>query len=284
MPGADLRYTPVYTPVARILHWLTALAVLGLIGLGLWMVGLPIGLTKLYAFAWHKWIGLTVLTLTLLRWVWRTAHPPPVLPATVTPWERALAPWAHILLLVLLLALPISGWLMSSAGGVKVIWFGYLPMPDLVPRDMNLFETLRTLHHWLAWTLMGVLVVHFGAVVRHDLLRRDGIFRRMSPFVLLLVIMTVARPVMAQSSWTIDPAKSRIGFTVEQTGRLVSGRIATWTGTIVLEPSDLATHASTSAWTCAAPRLVPRTSTTSCWGRTSSTRPTRTKRASPARQ
>ena len=66
MPGAD-----TYTPVAKVLHWLTALAVLGLIGLGLWMVGLPIGLTKLYAFAWHKWIGLTVLTLTVLRWIWR---------------------------------------------------------------------------------------------------------------------------------------------------------------------------------------------------------------------
>ena len=177
MPGAD-----TYTPVAKVLHWLTALAVLGLIGLGLWMVGLPIGLTKLYAFAWHKWIGLTVLTLTVLRWIWRALHPPPVLPATVTPWERALAPWVHILLLVLLLALPVSGWLMSSAGGVKVIWFGYLPMPDLVGRDLHLFETLRTLHHWLAWTLMGVLVLHLGAVVRHDLLRRDGIFRRMSPF------------------------------------------------------------------------------------------------------
>lgn len=178
MPGADL----TYTPVARILHWLTALAVLGLIGLGLWMVDLPIGLTKLYAFAWHKWIGLTVLLLTLLRWAWRALHPPPELPKSVTPWERALAPWAHILLLVLLLALPISGWLMSSAGGVKVIWFGTLPMPDLVSRDPDLFATLRTLHHWLAWTLMGVLVLHLGAVVRHDMLRRDGIFRRMSPF------------------------------------------------------------------------------------------------------
>ncbi|HEY4170619.1 MAG TPA: YceI family protein [Reyranella sp.] len=234
MPGAN------YTPVARILHWLTALAVLGLIGLGLWMVGLPIGLTKLYAFAWHKWIGLTVLLLTVLRWAWRALHPPPVLPTTVTPWERALAPWVHILLLMLLLALPVSGWLMSSAGGVKVIWFGYLPMPDLVPRDPTLFEILRTLHHWLAWTLMGVLVVHVAAVARHDLLRRDGIFRRMSPFLLLLVIATVARPVMAQSGWTIDPGKSRIGFSVEQTGKLVSGRIAAWTGTIVLDPNDLA--------------------------------------------
>ena len=180
MPGADAD-TPVYTPVAKILHWLTALAVLGLIGLGLWMVGLPFGLTKLYAFAWHKWIGLTVLLLTLLRWVWRALHPPPALPPTVAPWERALAPWVHILLLVLLLALPISGWLMSSAGGVKVIWFGTLPMPDLVSRDPNLFETLRTLHHRLAWVLIGALVLHLGAVVRHDVLRRDGIFRRMAP-------------------------------------------------------------------------------------------------------
>jgi cytochrome b561 len=178
MPGADR----TYTPVAKVLHWLTALAVLGLLCLGLWMVGLPLGLTKLYAFAWHKWIGLTVLALTLLRWGWRALHPPPVLPTTVTAWERALAPWAHILLLLFLLALPISGWLMSSAGGVQVVWFGYLPMPDLVPRDPDLFAALRTLHHWLAWTLIGLLALHVGAVVRHDVLRRDGIFRRMSPF------------------------------------------------------------------------------------------------------
>jgi cytochrome b561 len=178
MPGAD----PAYTPLARVLHWLTALAVIGLVCLGLWMVGLPLGLTKLYAFAWHKWIGLTVLVLTLVRLGWRARHPPPALPATVTPWERALAPRAHLLLLALLLVLPVSGWLMSSAGGVKVIWFGALPMPDLVPRDPRLFVVLRTLHHWLAFTLIGVLALHVGAVVRHDVLRRDGVFRRMSPF------------------------------------------------------------------------------------------------------
>ena len=165
-----------------LLHWLTALLVLGMLGVGLWMVGLPIGLTKLYAFAWHKWIGLTVLTLTVLRWIWRILHRPPVLPATVTPWERALAPWVHILLLVLLLALPVSGWLMSSAGGVSVRWFGMIDLPDLVPRDPLTFEMLRTLHHWLAWTLMAVLALHVAAVVHHDLFRRDGIFRRMSPF------------------------------------------------------------------------------------------------------
>ena len=177
MPGAD-----GYAPAAKLLHWLSALLVLGLIGLGLWMVALPLGLTKLYAYAWHKWIGLTVLALSVLRLAWRVYRPPPALPDTITRWERAVAPWSHGLLLVLLLALPISGWLMSSAGGVSVVWFGILPLPDLVPRDLALFERLRTLHHWLAWILMALLTLHLLAVLRHDVLRRDGIFRRMSPF------------------------------------------------------------------------------------------------------
>jgi len=171
-----------YTPVARLLHWLTALLVLGMLGVGLWMVGLPIGLTKLYVYAWHKWIGLTVLVLTVLRLAWRRFSPPPPLPATLPGWERRLAPWGHGALLVLLLAMPVSGWLMSSAGGVSVRWFGLIDLPDLVPRDPVAFTMLRTLHHWLAWTLIAVLALHVAAVVHHDLLRRDGIFRRMSPF------------------------------------------------------------------------------------------------------
>jgi len=235
MPGAD-----GYSAVAKGLHWLTAVLVLGLIGIGLWMVGLPIGLPKLYAFAWHKWIGLTVLVLTVLRLAWRAWRPPPALPPTVTAWERAIAPWSHGLLLVLLVALPISGWLMSSAGGVKVIWFGYLELPDLVARNTALFQSLVTWHHWLAWTLMALLTLHLLAVLRHDVMRRDGIFRRMWPFVLLLVIVLPTRPVLAQSNWTIDPARSRIAFSVEQVGKIASGRIGAWTGTIAFDPNDLA--------------------------------------------
>lgn len=171
-----------YTPLAIGLHWLIAALVLGLIGLGLWMVGLPISLTKLYAYAWHKWIGVTVFLLTLVRLGWRAWRPPPSLPGTVTPWTRALAPWSHAALLVLLVALPLTGWMMSSAGGVSVTWFGFLPLPDLVGRDLALFGRLRTTHHWLAWILMALLVLHVLAVVHHDLMRRDGILRRMLPF------------------------------------------------------------------------------------------------------
>ena len=77
--------------------------------------------------------------------------------------------------------MPISGWLMSSAAGVSVFWFGYIPLPDLVPRDPALFDALRTTHYILSRLLIAVLALHVGAVVHHDVLRRDGVFRRMWP-------------------------------------------------------------------------------------------------------
>ena len=173
---------PTYTSAAKALHWITALAVLGLLGLGLWMTDLPLGFTKLYAYNWHKWIGLVVLVLTVGRLLWRRRHPPPPLPASIVRWQAMLALLAHGSLLVLLLVMPISGWLMSSAAGVSILWFGAIPLPDLVPRDPGLFEALKTTHYIFSRLLIAVLVIHVGAVVHHDVLRRDGIFRRMWPF------------------------------------------------------------------------------------------------------
>ena len=173
---------PTYHPAAQALHWLTALAVLGLLGLGLWMTDLPLGLPKLYAYTWHKWIGLSVLLLTIGRLLWRWRHPPPPLPNTVAHWQAVAAPIAHWALLGLLLAMPLSGWTMSSAAGVSVVWFGYIALPDLVPRDPDLFEALRTTHYGLSRLLIALLALHIAAVVHHDLLRRDGVFRRMWPF------------------------------------------------------------------------------------------------------
>jgi cytochrome b561 len=173
---------PTYHPVAQTLHWVTAIIVLGMLGLGLWMTGLPLGFTKLYAYAWHKWIGLVVLLLTVGRLLWRWRHPPPALPPGLPGWQTRLAPIAHWTLLGLLVVMPISGWLMSSAGGVSVYWFGYIPLPDLVPRSQPLFAMLKATHHMLARLLIAVLLAHVAAVLHHDVLRRDGVFRRMWPF------------------------------------------------------------------------------------------------------
>ncbi len=172
---------PTYHAAAKSLHWLTALAVFGLLGIGLWMTGLPIGLQKLQVYNWHKWIGLVVLALTAARLLWRWRHPPPPLPDTVTRWERALAPVGHWALLFLLLAMPASGWLMSSAAGVGVSWFGILPLPNPVSPNPDLFEILRTTHFVFSRCLIVVVALHIAAVFHHDVLRRDGIFRRMWP-------------------------------------------------------------------------------------------------------
>jgi cytochrome b561 len=154
MPGVEGRRQG-HHPGAKALHWITALAVLGLLGVGLWMTDLPLGLLKLEVYGWHKWIGLVVLVLTAARLWWRWRHPPPALPGPLPAWECRAAHAAHWTLFFLLLAMPISGWLMNSAAGVGLYWFGYVPIPDLVPRDPALFETLRTVHRVLSRLLDG---------------------------------------------------------------------------------------------------------------------------------
>src|SRR5476649_2350677 len=87
-PGAEPQVSNAgYRPLAKGLHWLTAILVFGLLALGLWMVDLPFGLPKLQAYAWHKWMGLSVLVLTIARLAWRWQVLPPALPGTVTAWE-----------------------------------------------------------------------------------------------------------------------------------------------------------------------------------------------------
>ena len=173
---------PTYDPAAKTLHWLTALLVIGMICLGLWMVGLPISLQKLKVYSWHKWAGITVLGLSVLRLVWRHVRPPPALPETLAPLDRRLAPWGHAALYGLLFAMPLTGWMMSSASGIPVVWFGVWQLPDLVGKDDAWFKALQTTHYILSRILIAVIVLHVAAVIRHDVLRRDGVLRRMLPF------------------------------------------------------------------------------------------------------
>ncbi len=162
------------------LHWLTAALVIVAFPLGLWMVGLPFGPPKLRWYAWHKWLGLTVLALSFVRLGWRVAGGAP--PAWSMPaCQQRAAAWTHGLLYVALFAVPLSGWLLSSASGVSVVWLGLVPLPDLVGRDKALAAALKSIHGGLNYGLATLVFVHVGAALRHQFVVRDGVLDRMLP-------------------------------------------------------------------------------------------------------
>lgn len=173
--------TDRYTNTAIALHWLTALLVFCGFGLGLVMTGLEFSPTKFRVYGWHKWVGITVFLVAAARVAWRVGHPPPPLPATVPAWQVRAARWGHGVLYALLVAIPISGWLYSSATGISVVYLDLIPLPNLVAKDRDLAGTLLTVHQALNFTLAVMVVVHAGAALRHHFVDRDGVLARMLP-------------------------------------------------------------------------------------------------------
>ena len=178
-PGGTPGASAGYTPVAKGLHWLMAVLILGLLALGLYMHELPLSPQKLQLYSWHKWASVTVFVLVWLRLAWRVTHRPPPLPQTLSAPQRALAHAGHALLYALMVVIPLSGWLMSSAKGVQTVWFGVLPIPDLLGRDKVLGEQLQQLHALLNTVLMLTLAGHVAAALWHHFVLKDDTLRRM---------------------------------------------------------------------------------------------------------
>jgi cytochrome b561 len=135
-----------YTSVAKTLHWLMAVLLFGLLALGFIMTDLPLSPQKLQLYSWHKWAGVTAFLLVLVRLTWRATHRPPSLPASMPPVMQLAAHAGHALLYGLMIAIPLSGWLMSSAKGFQTVWFGVLPIPDLLEKNQALGDLLQTVH------------------------------------------------------------------------------------------------------------------------------------------
>lgn len=171
-----------YTRTAISLHWLIALLILCAFTLGLYMHELPLSPHKLRLYSYHKWLGISIFLLVCLRLYWRLSHRPPQLPASMPHWERIAAESVHYALYVLMLMIPVSGWLMSSAKGFQTVWFGILPLPDLVGKDAELGELLEQVHGLLNYTLAGLLAGHVGAALKHHFIERDEILSRMLPW------------------------------------------------------------------------------------------------------
>ena len=175
--------TERYNRTAIFLHWLVGLGILGTLGLGLYMVDLPFSPAKLQIYSWHKWAGMTLLFLALVRLAWRLSHPAPALPDTMGPLSRLAAHAGHWVLYILMLAIPLSGWLMSSAQGFSVVWFGVLPLPDLVAKNLELGEWLNSIHLILNYTLIATLIGHIGAALHHHFIKKDTVMSRMLPLI-----------------------------------------------------------------------------------------------------
>lgn len=177
-PHPPARAAVRYGAVAIVLHWLTALLVIGLAGIGFWMTDLQLSPTKIEIYNWHKWFGLTVLALTAIRIAWRATHPPPPL-LLATRAKRALAHGVHGLMYALLLAMPITGWLQNSAAGFPLTWFGLFRVPPLVERNRAAFEFWQDVHATLAVVLVALIVLHVAAALKHRFVDRDATLARM---------------------------------------------------------------------------------------------------------
>lgn len=167
-----------YGPIAIFQHWVMALLIIAMLALGLYMTGLPIGLSKLKYYGWHKALGVLILGLVALRLLWRAINITPSL-ASLPPWEKVAARGTHAAFYVLMVLLPLTGWMMSSAAGLPVSFFGWFVLPDLVSPNDDLFKLLRESHGWLAYAMIALICLHVAASLKHHFIDKDDILRRM---------------------------------------------------------------------------------------------------------
>lgn len=174
--------TDRYTQTAVTLHWLIALLIFAAFPLGLYMHDLPLSPHKLRLYSYHKWIGVTVILFAVIRLYWRATHRPPAMPESMAKWEKFAAHAMHFALYTLIFIIPVSGWLMSSAKGFQTVWFGVLPLPDLVGKNKELGDILHEVHETLNYLLLVLVLAHIGAALKHHIMERDDILARMLPF------------------------------------------------------------------------------------------------------
>jgi len=196
-----MRSTQRYTKVAIILHWLIALAIFFMIGLGWYMTDLPKegpkqiafdlfdwglytwqlsepGSPRMFYFNLHKSVGLTLFALVLFRLYWRITHKTPVMLSSYRVWERKLATGTHHLLYLLMIAIPLTGLLMSLNSKFGINWFGLHVLDGVDDKAMR--HTYEELHEFGANLLVLLLIVHVLGALKHKFIDKDETMSRMS--------------------------------------------------------------------------------------------------------
>ncbi len=172
-----------WTGLAKLFHWLMAVLIIAMLGLGLYMAALPFSDFKIELYQIHKSLGLTILALLPLRLLWRVVNPTPPLPATITGWQRIGANFSHVLLYGLMIGVPLTGWIMASAfsNQLQTTYFGLFDVPNLIAPSAEWRELMVWVHASMNIALMGVLALHIGAAVKHHWVDKDDVLKRMLP-------------------------------------------------------------------------------------------------------
>ena len=175
-----------YNGLSIALHWILAIALVGMFGMGLYMADLPFSPQRLKLYNWHKWAGITVLLLSAIRLLWRLTHRPPALPQAVSlgmpGWQMQAYHATHGLMYALFFIVPLVGWAYSSAAGFPIVWFGVVALPDFVSADKALAELIKPWHEISAFALAALVLLHVGAALKHQWIDKKDIMKRMSLF------------------------------------------------------------------------------------------------------
>ncbi|WP_243391882.1 cytochrome b [Polynucleobacter meluiroseus] len=169
-----------YSHVAIAFHWIMAILIVVNWTLAIVIDDMPLGPDRITGYSWHKWLGITVLFLVSLRLMWRATHPAPKLEIAMPLWQERAMQLTHIALYFLMFAVPLMGWMMSSAEGYTVNYFGLFELPNLVDKNKELGDQLGDLHGFLAYALSGFVGIHVLAALKHQFIDKDNLLGRMS--------------------------------------------------------------------------------------------------------
>lgn len=170
-----------YSPAMQMLHWVTALLMFAVLPLAWAMVEMPrADPNRELIFTLHKSVGITILALAAVRLIWRVSRPLPAEPTNIPRWMAVSGRVSHWLIYAILFAMPVSGYLLSSAGGNPVSYFGLFDLPSL-PKNDDLRHTALSVHLTLQWAVYALIAVHLAATAWHVGVRRDGLLDRELP-------------------------------------------------------------------------------------------------------
>lgn len=173
-----------YGAVAIALHWLMAVLLITLVALGLYMVSLPdagFNTKKITLILYHKELGILAFALGAARMLWRIGNALPALVENLPDWQKVVARFVHLSFYGLMFALPITGWLMSSAAAIPISFFGLFYLPDIISQDDYWFKIFIGIHKWLGYALIALILIHAGAALRHHFLVKDETLKKMLP-------------------------------------------------------------------------------------------------------